>query len=118
MSSEDLVGKSATRRRLRQLMRACIITGSPELLDMSYQESLLDSVLASTRTTAMSHEECSRLLVRATDLVDQLQQRARTLQEVQPTGPFAFLPTTSIVRLMTVRLLARDASQVRGLLRR
>ena len=49
----------------------------------------------------MCQDECAALLVRTTHLVEMLQARATALQQVQPTGLFAKLQVTTLVRLVT-----------------
>ena len=49
----------------------------------------------------MCQDECTALLVRTTHIVEMLQARVTALQQVQPTGLFAMLQVTTLVRLVT-----------------
>ena len=68
----------------------------------TFRTCMLDSLTASLAAGApVCQDECAALLVRTTHLVEMLQARTTALQQVQPTGLFAKLQVTTLVRLVT-----------------
>ena len=68
----------------------------------TFRTCMLDSLTTSLAAGApMCQDECTALLVRTTHIVEMLQARVTALQQVQPTGLFAMLQVTTLVRLVT-----------------
>ena len=67
----------------------------------TFRTCMLDSLTTSLAGAPMCQDECTALLVRTTHIVEMLQARVTALQQVQPTGLFAMLQVTTLVRLVT-----------------